>query len=47
MAKFADYLKRDLITHTRRVQSLYKRTLRNEESFLYERLISFGFKIIF
>jgi len=37
VSQVANYLKRDLITHTRRVQSLYKRTLRNEEAFLMER----------
>lgn len=33
----AAYLQRELISHTRRVQSLYKRAARNLESFHYDR----------
>ncbi|UXI18945.1 Cs-pax a [Sarcoptes scabiei] len=36
MSKFGPYLKRDFITHTRKVQNLFKRMVRNEESYLSE-----------
>ncbi|XP_054164323.1 NADH dehydrogenase [ubiquinone] 1 beta subcomplex subunit 9-like [Oppia nitens] len=37
ITEFASYLKRELTTHTRRVQNIYKRICRNEESWLLER----------
>jgi len=37
ISDFAQYLRRDFISHTRRVQSLYKRLCRNEESWLEDR----------
>lgn len=39
MAHLANYLKRDLISHTRRVQNLYKRCVRNEESFVKDKYV--------
>ncbi|CAG2164321.1 unnamed protein product [Oppiella nova] len=37
ITEFAAYLKRDLTSHTRRVQNLFKRISRNEESWLEDR----------
>ncbi|CAG2100186.1 unnamed protein product [Medioppia subpectinata] len=37
ISEFAAYLRRDLTSHTRRVQNLYKRICRNEEAWLEDR----------